>query len=63
MVEQKPLRVLVIVSDTNAYREESWSASEDLLTVAFEILRENCLVENTYNHWPKMRDVLGLYYL
>lgn len=23
--------------------------------MAFEILQENCLVENTYNHWPKMR--------
>ncbi|KAK9629779.1 hypothetical protein V6000_004827 [Aspergillus fumigatus] len=55
MVEQKPLRVLVIISDTNAYWEKSWSASEDLLPVAFEILQENCLVENTYNHWPKMR--------
>lgn len=55
MVEQKPLRVLVIISDTNTYQEKSWSASEDLLPVAFKILQENCLVENTYNHQPKIR--------
>lgn len=55
IVEQKPLQVLVIISDTNAYQEKSWSASEDLLPIAFKILQENCLVENTYKHQPKMR--------
>lgn len=49
MVEQKPLRVLVIISNKNAYWEQSWSASEDLLPVTLQVLNNNHLLEHTYN--------------
>lgn len=55
MVEQKPLRVLVIISNTNAYWERCWSTSEDLLPVAFEILKEYRLLKYVYNFQPKMK--------
>ncbi|RDW63108.1 uncharacterized protein DSM5745_10219 [Aspergillus mulundensis] len=48
MMEQKPQRVLVIVSGSNSYWEQSWSSSEDLLPIAFGILKDNHLLEGTY---------------
>ncbi|KAJ0413182.1 hypothetical protein BJY00DRAFT_68529 [Aspergillus carlsbadensis] len=55
MVEQKPQRVLVIISNNNEHWEQSWSASEDLLPIAFEILKSNHLLECTYKDQPELR--------
>lgn len=46
-MEQRPLRVLVIVSNKNATLwERSWSASEDILPVALGALEENHLLSS-----------------
>ncbi|RAK94943.1 uncharacterized protein BO80DRAFT_498110 [Aspergillus ibericus CBS 121593] len=45
MTERKPQRVLVI----------SWSSSEDLLPIAFDILSDNHLLEGTYNERPELK--------
>lgn len=56
MAEQKSLRVLVIISNLNEYWEQSWSASEDLLPVAFEVLKDNLLLKHTtYDRRPQLR--------
>ncbi|KAL2821332.1 hypothetical protein BDW59DRAFT_181235 [Aspergillus cavernicola] len=55
MVEQRPMRVLIIISDRNAYWEQSWCSSEDLLPVVFNILKGNHLLKDTYNHQPRMK--------
>lgn len=55
MVEQKPQRVLVIISNKSAYWEQAWSSSEDLLPVAFDILKYNHLLEGTHNRQPKLK--------
>ncbi|KAE8150250.1 hypothetical protein BDV25DRAFT_172289 [Aspergillus avenaceus] len=55
MEEQKPLRVLVTISHKSTYWEQSWSASEDLLPVAFEVLKSNQLLRGSYSHQPTIK--------
>ncbi|KAL2811011.1 hypothetical protein BDW59DRAFT_155593 [Aspergillus cavernicola] len=55
MMEQKPQRVLVIISNGNTYWEQSWSSSEELLPIAVDILKYNNLLEGTYNHQPELK--------
>ncbi|KAL4961377.1 uncharacterized protein BDV14DRAFT_126007 [Aspergillus stella-maris] len=55
MMERKPQRVLVIVSASNSYWEQSWSTSEDLLPIAFDILKDKNLLEGTYNDRPELK--------
>ncbi|KAL3255920.1 hypothetical protein ABHI18_007954 [Aspergillus niger] len=55
MTERKPQRVLVIVSESNSYWEQSWSSSEDLLPIAFDILSDNHLLKGTYNERPELK--------
>ncbi|KAJ5279803.1 hypothetical protein N7478_005175 [Penicillium angulare] len=46
MGEQKPRRVLVVVSNKNPLWEQAWSASEDKCKAALEILKSNHLLEH-----------------
>jgi hypothetical protein len=55
MVDQKPQRVLVIVSNNNEHWEQCWSSTEDLLPIAFEILKDNHLLECTYKIQPQLK--------
>ncbi|PYI10642.1 hypothetical protein BO78DRAFT_335344 [Aspergillus sclerotiicarbonarius CBS 121057] len=55
MVEQKPQRVLIIISNRNAYWEQSWSSSEELLPIAFDILNCKGLLECAYNNRPDLK--------
>ncbi|KAL4887993.1 hypothetical protein BDV59DRAFT_189545 [Aspergillus ambiguus] len=55
MVEDTPLRVLVIISDKSTYWERSWCASEQILPAAYQILKDNNLIHYPHSHQPKMR--------
>ncbi|RAK96565.1 uncharacterized protein BO80DRAFT_366021, partial [Aspergillus ibericus CBS 121593] len=44
-----------IISNRNAYWEQSWSSSEELLPTAFNILKSNNLLECTYTHRPSLK--------
>ncbi|PGH01029.1 hypothetical protein GX51_05465 [Blastomyces parvus] len=55
MVEESPLRVLVTVSDKSAHWGQAWSASEELLPVAFRAVKSNCLLNRSYKHPPRAR--------
>ncbi|KAJ5107296.1 hypothetical protein N7456_003971 [Penicillium angulare] len=52
MAEQKPFRVLAVISDKNSYWEQSWLTPEILLP-AIEILKDKDLLE--YTSEPEMR--------
>jgi len=54
MKEQKPHRVLVIISNENTHWEQSWSASEDTCLVALEILEENQLLKHIEKPKPRV---------
>lgn len=53
MAEQKPFRVLAVISDKNSYWEQSWLTPEDILLPAIEILKDKDLLE--YTSEPDMR--------
>ncbi|KAL4894561.1 hypothetical protein BDV59DRAFT_12852 [Aspergillus ambiguus] len=55
MVEEKPLRVLVIISDKNAYWEQSWSSSEEILPAAYQVLEDNKLIHYPHSHQPQTK--------
>ncbi|KAL4810497.1 hypothetical protein BDV18DRAFT_131125 [Aspergillus unguis] len=54
-MEQKPQRVLVIVSKSNPHWEQSWSTSEDILPIAFDILQDKHLLTGTYDNRPELK--------
>lgn len=55
MVVDKPLRVLVIISNKNPYWAQSWSDSEEILPSTYQILKENNLMQGPSSHQPELR--------
>lgn len=53
MVEDKPLRVLVMISNKNPYWSRSWSASEEILPAAYDVLKDKTLIKYPYSRQPK----------
>ncbi|KAL5341327.1 hypothetical protein BJX70DRAFT_66063 [Aspergillus crustosus] len=45
MAKHNPQRILVTISNTNAYWEQAWSASKDILPIAIKVLQERDLLE------------------
>jgi hypothetical protein len=55
MVVDKPLRVLVIISNKNPYWAQSWSDSEEILPATYQILKESNLMQGPISHQPELR--------
>jgi hypothetical protein len=43
-----PTRVLVDVSRTSPYWSQAWTSSESVISVALEVLKENCFIDQDY---------------
>ena len=54
-MEQKPQCVLVIVSNKSTHWNNSWSSSEELLPMAFDILKHNQLLEDAHDDQPELK--------
>lgn len=55
MAGEGPLRVLVIVSNKHATWGKAWLTSEELFTVAFQIIKDYNLLNYTFDHYPQMQ--------
>ncbi|KAJ5626709.1 hypothetical protein N7528_004136 [Penicillium herquei] len=56
MAEQKPTRVLVMISERNTtYWERAWSTPEDIILPALEVLQTKKLVDYTNSEQPEFR--------
>ena len=55
MVEDKPLRVVVIISNKSPYWGRSWTSPEEILLAAYQILKDSNLIQYPFDRQPGMR--------
>lgn len=55
MVDDKPLRVVVVISNKSTSWDQAWSASEETLPTAYQALLDNNLIHRPSGHAPLMR--------